>query len=52
MYIDADAVIKAGALLGAIGALLAAIISVYKGVEMDKRSRPSSAMGCGAHCRG
>lgn len=37
MYIDADAVIKAGALLGAIGALLAAIISVYKVVEMDKR---------------
>lgn len=37
MYIDADAVIKAASLLGAIGALVAAIVSVYKVVEINRR---------------
>lgn len=37
MYIDADIVIKAASLLGAIGALIAAIVSVYKVVEINRR---------------
>ena len=37
MYIDADAIIKAASLLGAIGALVAAIVSVYKVVEINRR---------------
>ncbi len=37
MYIDADTVIKAASLLGAIGALVAAIVSVYKVVEINRR---------------
>lgn len=37
MYIDAAAVIKAASLLGAIGALVAAIVSVYKVVEINRR---------------
>lgn len=37
MYIDADIIIKATSLLGAIGALIAAIVSVYKVVEINRR---------------
>ena len=37
MYIDADIIIKAASLLGAIGALIAAIVSVYKVVEINRR---------------
>ena len=37
MYIDADAIIKAASLLGAIGALVAAIVSDYKVVEINRR---------------
>ena len=37
MYIDADIIIKAASLLGAIGALVAAIVSVYKVVEINRR---------------
>lgn len=37
MYIDADTIIKAASLLGAMGALAAAIIAVYKVVEMNKK---------------
>lgn len=37
MYIDADFIIKAASLLGAIGALIAAIVSVYKVVEINRR---------------
>lgn len=37
MYIDADFIIKAASLLGAIGALVAAIVSVYKVVEINRR---------------
>lgn len=62
MYIDADTIIKAASLLGAIGALVAAIVSVYKVIESNKsrassstpfrRSRRLSAMACAARCRG
>ena len=37
MYIDADTIIKAASLLGAIGALVAAIVSVYKVIESNKK---------------
>ena len=37
MYIDADTIIKAASLLGAMGALAAAIIAVYKVVEINKK---------------
>lgn len=37
MYIDADIIIKTASLLGAIGALIAAIVSVYKVVEINRR---------------
>lgn len=37
MYIDADIIIKAASLLGAIGALIVAIVSVYKVVEINRR---------------
>lgn len=37
MYIDTDIIIKAASLLGAIGALIAAIVSVYKVVEINRR---------------
>lgn len=39
MYIDADTIIKAASLLGAIGALVAAIVSVYKVIESKKFGR-------------
>ena len=59
MYIDADTIIKAASLLGAIGALVAAIVSVYKVIESNKKqsefinaSRRLSAMACAARCRG
>ncbi len=37
MYIDADTIIKAASLLGALAALVSAIIAVYKVVENNKR---------------
>lgn len=37
MYIDADTIIKAATLLSAIGALVGAIISLYKVFERDKK---------------
>lgn len=37
MHIDADTIIKAASLLGAIGALVAAIVSVYKVIESNKK---------------
>lgn len=37
MYIDADTIIKAASLLGAVGALTAAIIAVYKVVDMNRK---------------
>jgi len=37
MYIDADTIIKAAALLAALGALVGAIIAVYKVVENNKK---------------
>lgn len=37
MYIDANTVIKAASLLGALVSLAAAIIAVYKVVESNKR---------------
>ena len=37
MYIDADMVIKASSLLAAIGALIGAIIAVYKQIEANKK---------------
>lgn len=37
MYINADTIIKAASLLGAIGALVAAIVSVYKVIESNKK---------------
>lgn len=37
MYIDADTIIKAASLLGAIGALVAAVVSVYKVIESNKK---------------
>lgn len=37
MYIDADVIIKGASLLGALGALVGAIIAVYKVYETDKK---------------
>ena len=37
MYIDADTIIKAAALLGSLTALVGAIIAVYKVYESNKR---------------
>ena len=37
MYIDVDTIIKAASLLGAIGALVGAVIAVYKVYETDKK---------------
>ena len=37
MYIDADVIIKAASLLGAIGVLVSAIIAVYKVVDQNKK---------------
>lgn len=37
MYIDADTIIKAASLLGALGALTAAVIAVYKVVEINRK---------------
>ena len=45
MYIDADFIIKAASLLSALGALVAAVVAVYKVLE-NKRSRTSSSTPC------
>lgn len=37
MYIDADVIIKAASLLGALGALVAAVIAVYKTIAANKK---------------
>lgn len=37
MYIDADTIIKAASLLGALGALVGAVIAVYKVYECNKK---------------
>lgn len=37
MYIDADTIIKAASLLGALVALVGAVISVYKAYEINKK---------------
>ena len=37
MYIDADVIIKAASLLGALGALGGAVIALYKQYESNKR---------------
>lgn len=37
MYIDANMIIKAASLLSAVGALVAAVIAVYKVIESNKR---------------
>ena len=37
MFIDADAIIKAAAVLGALGVLTGAIVAVYKILESNKR---------------
>lgn len=37
MYIDADIIIKAASLLGALGALAAAVIAVYKVIDMNRK---------------
>lgn len=37
MYIDVDTIIKAASLLGALGALVGAVIAVYKVYETDKK---------------
>lgn len=37
MYIDADTIIKAASLLGALGALVAAVIAVYKVIDMNRK---------------
>lgn len=37
MYIDADVLIKAAGLLGALGVLTGAVIAVYKVVEQNRR---------------
>lgn len=37
MYVDADTIIKAASILGALVSLTAAIIAVYKVVESNKR---------------
>ena len=36
MYIDADFIIKAASLLSALGALVAAVVAVYKVLENNK----------------
>ena len=37
MYIDADTIIKAASLLAALGALVGAVIAIYKQVESNKK---------------
>ena len=37
MYIDADTIIKAASLLAALGALVGAVIAVYKVLESNKK---------------
>lgn len=37
MYIDADTIIKAASLLAALGALIGAVIAVYKTLENNKK---------------
>ena len=37
MYIDGDTIIKAASVLGALAALVAAIIAVYKVVDMNRK---------------
>lgn len=37
MYIDADTIIKAASLLAALGALVGAVIAVYKVIESNKK---------------
>lgn len=37
MYIDADTIIKAASLLAALGALVGAVIAVYKTLENNKK---------------
>lgn len=37
MYIDADAIIKAASLIGALGVIVGAIIAVYKVIEQNKK---------------
>ena len=37
MYVDADVIIRAASLLAALGALVSAIIAVYKVVENNKK---------------
>ena len=37
MYIDADIIIKAASLLAAFGALIGAVIAVYKQIESNKK---------------
>ena len=59
MYIDADMVIKASSLLAAIGALIGAIIAVYKQIEANKKQsetiralQTELTIVCYVHCRG
>ena len=48
MYIDADFIIKAASLLSALGALVAAVVAVYK-ADLDLlRTAGRSARACGA----
>lgn len=42
MYIDADFIIKAASLLSALGALVAAVVAVYKVLENNKKQNESS----------
>lgn len=37
MYIDADVIIKAASLIGALGVLVGAVIAVYKVIEQNKK---------------
>ena len=37
MYIDANTIIKAASLLGAVGVLISAVIAVYKTIEQNKK---------------
>ena len=37
MYIDANTIIKAASLLGAIGVLISAVIAVYKVIDQNKK---------------
>lgn len=37
MYIDADVIIKAASLLGALGVLVSAVIAVYKVIDQNKK---------------